>query len=354
MAVSAAGALVALPIVGVLAYLFAPSGTEWRGMAGTVLPGYILNTLALLLGVGAATAFGGIVTAWIVTMCRFPGRRIFEWALCLPFAVPAYVLAYVYTDFLQFAGPAQSALRALTGWGPRDYWFPEVRSLPGAIVLFAVALYPYVYLMARAAFLEQSVAAFDAGRTLGLTPFAAFRRIALPMARPAVAAGVALALMETLADFGAVAYLDVPTFTTGIYRAWFSFGDKAAAAQLAAGLLLFALALLAVERLSRASRRFHANPRRERPAPAFTLRGWRAAAAVSVCAAPVLVGFALPVAILIRFALMSGDAQWGARYVRLTLNSVTIAALTALAVVALALALAYAARGARRGPVAWI
>ncbi|MCW5748557.1 MAG: iron ABC transporter permease [Alphaproteobacteria bacterium] len=354
IAAGVVGLLVAIPILGVLAHLFRPSGGDWRGMVGTVLPAYLLNTLWLLLGVGAGTAFGGVTTAWLIVMCRFPGRRVFEWALTLPLAVPAYVLAYVYADFLQFAGPVQSALRDVFGWGARDYWFPDIRSPGGAIMLFSVALYPYVYLLARAAFVEQSVCAIDASRTLGAGATESFFRVALPLARPAIAAGVALALMETLADFGAVAYLDVPTFTTGIYRAWFSFGDKVAAAQLAGALLLFALGLLLIERTSRASRRFHQATQRYRALPSFHLTGWRAATATGICLLPVVVGFALPAAILLRFALLSGDAQWGARYLTLTVNSVTVAALVALIAVALATIVAYAARGTRGTTVRWL
>lgn len=354
MAAGAIGLLVAIPTLGVMAHLFQPSGTEWRGMVGTVLPAYLLNTLWLLLGVGAGTAFGGVVTAWLIVMCRFPGRGFFEWALTLPLAVPAYVLAYVYADFLQFTGPVQTALRDLFGWGPRDYWFPDIRSPGGAIVLFSVALYPYVYLLARAAFVEQSVCAIDASRTLGASATESFFRVALPLARPAVAAGVALALMETLADFGAVAYLDVPTFTTGIYRAWFSFGDKVAAAQLAAALLLFALGLLLIERTSRASRRFHQATQRYRALPSFHLIGWRAWTSTVICLFPVVVGFALPLVILLRFALLSGDGQWGDRYLRLTLNSVLVAALVAIVVVAVATVVAYAARYTRSATVRWI
>lgn len=353
LAASIIGVLVAIPTLGMLAHLLQPSGEEWRSMVGTVLPDYLLNTLWLLLGVGAGTAFGGVVTAWLVVMCRFPGRRFFEWALTLPLAVPAYVLAYVYADFLQFAGPLQTTLRALFGWGAGDYWFPDIRSPGGAIVLFSLSLYPYVYLLARAAFIEQSVCAIDASRTLGAGATESFFRVALPLARPAIAAGVALALMETLADFGAVAYLDVPTFTTGIYRAWFSFGDKVASAQLAGALLLFALGLLLMERASRASRRFHSATQRYRALPSFHLSGWRAAAATLVCAVPLLFGFALPILILLRFALLSGDAQWGERYLRLTINSITVAALVALFAVALATIIAYAARGARSTTVRW-
>jgi iron(III) transport system permease protein len=356
LAVTAAiiGVLVAIPTLGVLGHLFRPGGEAWRGMAATVLPGYLLNTLWLLLGVGAGTAFGGIATAWLIVMCRFPGRRFFEWALTLPLAVPAYVLAYVYADFLQFAGPVQTALRDFFGWKAGDYWFPEIRSVGGAIVLFSVAFYPYVYLLARTAFIEQSVCAIDASRTLGASAPESFFRVALPLARPAIAAGVALALMETLADFGAVAYFDVPTFATGIYRAWFSFGDQVAAAQLAATLLLFALGLLLIERTSRASRRFHQATHRYRALPSFHLAGGRAWTATAICALPLLIGFALPAAILLRFAVLSGDAQWGERYFVLTRNSVVVAMLVAFFTVALATIIAYAARNERSPLVRWI
>ena len=350
----AIGLLVAIPILGVMAHLLRPSGTEWRETAGIVLPGFLLNTAVLLLAVAIGTTAIGTATAWLVVMCRFPGRRLFEWALALPLAVPAYVMAYTWTDLLQFAGPVQTALRDIFGWGARDYWFPEIRSVGGAATMFVFVLYPYVYLLARTAFIEQSVCALDAGRTLGNGPWRNFARVALPLARPAIAAGAALALMETLADFGTVAYFEVQTFTTGIYRAWFTYNDKVAAAQLAGMLLLFALALLAIERRSRADRRFHHTTPRYRPLPAHRLTGARAIAATLACAIPLAIGFVIPAVVLLRFAIFSGDAQWGARYATLALNSVTVAALTAVFAVLVALGLAYAARTMRRGPTVWV
>ncbi len=349
-----AGLLVALPVLGVLAQLANPSGTAWRGMIATVLPGYALNTAILMLVVGLGTAVVGVATAWLTTMCRFPGRGLFEWALVLPLAVPAYVMAYTWTDLLDFTGPVQTALRHAFGWGPRDYWFPPVRSVGGAAALFVFVLYPYVYLLARTAFIDQSGGALDAGRVLGNGAWRNFHRVALPLARPAIAAGVALALMETLADFGAVAYFEVPTFTTGIYRAWFSFGDRVGAAQLSAGLAILALLLLWVERRARADRRFHPTTRRHRPLPAYRLTGPRAALATLACALPVVIGFVLPAGVLIHFSILGGDGQWGARYVRLAINSVVLAGLAAIVSVAIAVLLAYAVRVARGGPTVWI
>jgi iron(III) transport system permease protein len=350
----AIGVAVAIPILGVLVHLLRPSGTEWRETAGIVLPDFLLNTAVLLVSVAIGTTIIGTATAWLVVMCRFPGRRLFEWALALPLAVPAYVMAYTWTDLLQFAGPVQAALREVFGWGARDYWFPEIRSVGGAATMFVFVLYPYVYLLARTAFIEQSVCALDAGRILGNGPWRNFARVALPLARPAIAAGAALALMESLADFGTVAYFEVQTFTTGIYRAWFTFNDKVAAAQLASLLLVFALTLLVIERRSRADRRFHHTTPRYRPLPAHRLTGWRAAAATLACAVPLAIGFVIPALVLLRFSLFSGDAQWGARYVRLALNSVTVAALAAIVTVVVALGLAYAARVTRRGPAVWV
>ncbi|MGB5012379.1 MAG: ABC transporter permease subunit, partial [Candidatus Dechloromonas phosphoritropha] len=225
--------LAALPVASVGLNIFV-GGTSatWSHLAQTVLPEYILNSLWLCLGVGIGVALVGVATAWLTAMHDFPGRHFFEWALVLPLAVPAYVLAYVYTDFLQFVGPLQTLLRETFELKYGDYWFPDIRTLPGAMLMFVFVLYPYVYLLARAAFLERASGMLEAARTLGMGPWRAFFAVSLPLARPAIVAGVALALMETLADYGTVAYFGVNTFTTGIYRAWFSLGDRVAAAQL--------------------------------------------------------------------------------------------------------------------------
>jgi ABC-type sulfate transport system permease component len=337
--------LIGLPVASVLAHVF-DGGTSgvWRHLAATVLPEYVGNTLWLCLGVGAGTVAVGVSTAWLTAMHRFPGSRIFEWALVLPLAVPAYVLAYVYTDFLQFAGPVQSALREAFGWTRADYFFPEVRSLGGAIVLFVFVLYPYVYLTARVAFIERAGGMLEAARTLGLGPWRSFLRVSVPLARPAVAAGTVLALMETLADYGAVSYFGVQTFTTGIYRAWFSLGDRIAAAQLAAALLGFVIVLLLLEQASRRRARFHDTTGRDRPRRGQPLRGVPAVLACAACLAPVVIGFLLPGGLLLRLALLEGDAQFGAPFIRLTRNSFILAGVTAAAAVGLAVLLAYGAR----------
>ncbi|CAG0995809.1 Sulfate transport system permease protein CysW [Burkholderiales bacterium] len=341
----AIGALLALPILAVVLNVFA-GGTEatWSHLWQTVLPEILLNTLGLCVGVTLGVMVFGVGPAWLVTMCRFPGQRFFEWALVLPLAVPAYVMAYTYTDFLQFVGPVQTALREATGWRKGDYWFPEIRSLGGAILMFSAVLYPYVYLLARNAFLERAGGMLEAARTLGLSPWASFHRVSLPLARPALAAGAALAMMETLADYGTVAYFGVPTFTTAIYRSWFSLGDRIAAAQLSAALLAFVSLVLLLERRSRGGARFHNTTGRQPAAQGVALDPLAAIGAMLACAFPLVLGFLLPAGLLLRMAFTEGDAQFGWRFLELARNSFTLAALTALLGVALALLLAYAAR----------
>ena len=337
--------LMALPILSVATNTLLPGtpGT-WPHLASTVLPGYIGTTIWLCLGVGGLAALIGVGSAWLVTHFEFPLRRSLEWALVLPLAMPAYVMAYAYTDALQFAGPVQGWLRATMGWTRADYWFPEVRSLGGAVVMFAFVLYPYVFMLARAAFLERGAALLEAGMSLGLSPWQGFRRISLPMARPAIAAGVALALMETLADYGTVSYFAVQTFTTGIYRAWFSLGDRVAAAQLAMCLLGFVVLVLALERQSRGAARFHGPGLRPKPSRGLPLTGWAAFASIAACVLPVLIGFVMPAGLLLHLALTDGDAQFGMRFFTLAGNSVMVSGLTATLAVSLAVLVAYARR----------
>ena len=341
-------ALIGFPVASVLANIFS-GGTSptWLHLASTVLSEYVGNTLLLCLGVGFGVVIVGVATAWLTAMHDFPGRRIFEWALVLPLAIPAYVLAYVYTDFLQFVGPLQSGLRETFGWSRDDYWFPDVRSTGGAVTMFVFVFYPYVYLLARTAFIERASGMLDAARTLGLGPWHSFFRVSLPLARPAVVAGTTLALMETLADYGTVSYFGVQTFTTGIYRAWFSFADRIAAAQLAASLLGFVVVLLVIERLSRGRARFHNTTVRHRPLSGHVLKGGRAAMAVAVCGIPLLIGFLLPAGLLLRLALTEGDAQFGEHFFSLAGNSFVLAGLTSAIAVALALLLAYGARASK-------
>ncbi|MCX8017139.1 MAG: iron ABC transporter permease [Rhodocyclaceae bacterium] len=343
LASAALGALIALPVLFVASHLFAGgTGEIWAHLAATVLPEYLANSLWLCLWVGAGTALLGVSLAWLTAMYDFPGRRLFDWALLLPMAMPAYVMAYVYTDLLQFVGPVQTWLRDTFGWQRGDYWFPEIRSLGGAALMFVCVLYPYVYLIARAAFLERGAGAFEAARSLGLSPWRAFWRVAMPMARPALAAGVALVLMETLADYGTVAYFAVPTFTTGIYRAWFSLGDRIAAAQLAAALLAFVLLLVVMEQFSRGRARFHETGRRR--GRRQTLGGWLAAGAALACLLPLGLGLGLPAGWLVKLALAEGDGEFGLRYAVLAKNSFTVAGVSALLAVLFAVLLAYAKR----------
>jgi iron(III) transport system permease protein len=315
----------------------------WRGLAGTVLPRYTANTLLLVALVATGTAAIGTGAAWLVTMYRFPGARFFEVALVLPLAFPAYVLAYAYTDFLSHPGPVQTTLRAVTGWGPRDYWFPNVRSLPGAAAMLICVYYPYVYLLARTAFGQQSASAYLAARTLGQGPWGAFLRVSLPMARPAIAAGVLLAVMETIADYGTVSYFNVRTFATGIYQAWFAMQDRTGAAQLALCLLAFALVLAVAERLQRGQSRAYTRGALAEAGPR-PLSGAGAWAATLLCFLPLLVGFLLPVAILGSMAAGADQSLADPRYLRFVLHSLELAGTAALVTVAGAVLVGFAAR----------
>lgn len=340
--------LIAMPVLSVFSnVLVAGTSDTWSHMAQTVLPEFIRNTIILCLGVGLGVSSIGITAAWLTTMHDFPGRRFFEWALVLPLAVPAYVMAYAYTDFLQFVGPVQSWLRETFGWRAGDYWFPDVRSVGGAVAMFIFVLYPYVYLLARTAFLERAGGMLEAGRSLGLGPWRCFFKVSLPLARPALVAGTALALMETLADYGTVAYFGVQTFTTGIYRAWFSLGDRTAAAQLAALLLGFVILVLVLEHLSRGRARFNNTSRQAGPPARIELAGARGWLASFACFMPLLLGFLLPGGLLLQMALVEGDAQFGPRFFTLARNSFLLAAVSAVLAVGIAVLLAYASRLAR-------
>ncbi|SFN59351.1 iron(III) transport system permease protein [Roseovarius lutimaris] len=332
------------PIVA--AALAALSGDleTWREVLSTVLPRYTATTLTLVAIVGISTAVIGSVTAWLVTVYRFPGVRILEVALALPLAFPAYVMAYAYTHMLDHPGPVQTTLRAVTGWGPRDYWFPEVRSLGGAALMLTIVLYPYVYLLARASFRQQSANAFLVARTLGRSPLKAFWRVALPMARPAIAGGALLAVMETIADFGTVAFFNVQTFATGIYQAWFSLGDRAAAAQLALCLLSFALLLAGLERASRGRARTAGRGARFETMERPTLRGAAGWIACAICLLPVLLGFVIPVIMLGSMAMGSGQSLLSERYLGFMANSVTLAGVAAVLTVIGAVLIGFRAR----------
>ncbi|HEU0222681.1 MAG TPA: ABC transporter permease subunit, partial [Paracoccaceae bacterium] len=299
----AIAAIVIVPIAAIALLALFPRENVWPHLLATTLPRYLGNSLGLMLVVGTMTAAIGTGAAWLTSMTRFPARRLFDGLLFAPLAVPAYIGAYALVDFLEYAGPVQTALRAAFGWNSaRDYWFPEIRSFWAAAIVFSFSLYPYVYLLARAAFREQSAAALEVARALGCGPWGSFRRVALPLARPAIAIGTAVAMMETLNDFGAVDYFAVQTLTTGIFTVWLEGRNAGGAAQIACTALLVMLGLLAAERAARAGRRFHNMSKRYHPiepTPLGPLTRWIACLA---CLIPILAGFVLPVGVMLSHA----------------------------------------------------
>ncbi len=336
-------ALAIFPLAAVAWIAAMPSGDVWAHLADTVLWRYVQVSLTLAVGVGALVAAIGVGAGWLAAMYEFPGRRWFEWALLLPLAMPAYIVGYVYAEMLDYSGVVQTAWRAIFGWSrPQDYWFPDVRSLGGAILLFSVALYPYVYVLARAAFLAQGAGPLEAARALGAGPVRAFLRVALPLARPAVIAGAALAVMETMNDIAIPMHFGLQTFSVGVFDAWLQMGSAPAAAQLALAMLaLIAVALLA-ERYARRGRGVAESARAMRKAQRRRLAGWRGWTAAALCLLPILVGFVAPAVYLVDAAFASADAA--ARFPRLALNSMTVSGVAALAAVVVALGLAYGKR----------
>ena len=334
--------LVAAPLIAVAAAAFLPADLAWQHITETVLASYVYNTLGLIVLVGIIAGTLGVATAWLVATCRFPGRRWLSWMLVLPLAAPAYVVAYAYTDLLDVSGPVQSALRRLLDVGIDELGFDGVRSLPGAAVMLSLVLYPYVYLLCRASFATTASTHFHAARVLGQSPIGAFRSVALPAARPAIAGGLALVLMETLADFGVVQHFSVPTFSIGIYRTWIGLGEHAAAMRLAFIMLGLVALLVAIEVFGRRGRpdaQALDEPLR------FQLRGGLAVAAIIVCAIPVLFGFAVPFGLLAYYELTGGgDPLSGPRFVAFATNSLVVSLAAAVVATGCAVLLANAER----------
>ncbi|MEM9577413.1 MAG: iron ABC transporter permease [Pseudomonadota bacterium] len=331
-------AICLLPLIGVVAAAFSSSFETLVQLADTVLWRYTWTTIVLVILVGCGSGIVGAATAWLVVTTEFRGRRILEIALVLPLAFPAYVLAYAYTHVLDHPGIVQSTLRDLMGWGPRDYWFPEIRSLGGAALMLTLVLYPYVYLLARAAFRMQAATPFFAARSLGSSPLWCFLRVSLPMARPAIAAGMLLVVMETIADFGTVAHFGVQTFATGIYTSWFSLADRGAAAQLALGLLTFAFLIAILERQNRGAASFAAKGRQD-PFPRMQLVSTKAVLAQLVCGVPVLLGVIIPTFALFAMGLNSEQNIFSPRYLGFVQNTITLAAIAAVVTVSAAVML---------------
>ena len=343
--VMAIALIIAMPILFIFTSVFSKSGAIWSHLADTVLQDYIVNSLTLMLVVGTGVCTLGITTAWLVTMCRFWGSKWLEWGLLLPLAAPAYLLAYAYTNMLDYFGPVQSGLRSLFGWTSiQDYWFPEIRSLWGAGVMLLLVLYPYVYLLARVAFLDQSVCTIEASRSLGSNPWQSFFTVALPLARPAIVAGLALALMETLNDLGTVEYFGVNTFTTGIYRTWLGMGDRTAAAQLAAFLMIFVLILIVLERRSRSAAQYYESSSYFQKITPYKLGVGRGILAMVACLLPIIFGFIVPAVYLLQLTLNNLDSSFDADFWDLARHSFILALITAIAAMIIALLMAYGKR----------
>jgi iron(III) transport system permease protein len=346
----AVAALVVIPLANLVRIALSGEADIWADLAAYVIPEALRVTVLLLAGVATLTAIIGTGAAWLVTAYRFPGRDTLSWALALPLAFPTYIVAYVYVDFFDAFGPVQIALHALTGWQPTPQsWYPEIRSLPGAIFVFSLVLYPYVFLAARAMFQTQSACLFEVARTLGATRFMLARHVALPLARPALAVGLSLALMETLNDIGASEYLGVRTLTLSIFTTWLNRSSLPGAAQIACVMLIVIAALIWLERYGRRDKRFHLVLRRSQPPAPIVLSGWAGCVACLVCALPVLLGFLLPAASLAHETFARGlISGFDPDLVRHTLNTILLAAAATLAALVLGFGAVIAARLIRR------
>jgi iron(III) transport system permease protein len=344
------GLALALPVLTIIVLALTLTENVWPHLVSTVLPGYLLRTLALMAGVGAITFVTGTAVAWLVTMCRFPLRPVFLWASLIPMAMPGYIVAYAYVDFLSYAGPLQTWLRGIFGWAsPSDYWFPEIRSMGGAIFVLSMVLYPYVFLTARASFIRQPATQLEVARALGQTPWGAFRTVALPLARPGIAVGVSLALMECLNDIGAAGFFGVRTLPLGIYTTWLSQGNLGGAAQISAVMLIFIFALVWVERAARRQQSFVLPSQRPRQPDRIRLNGWRRWLAVCVCLFPILVGFVIPGLVLLSFAVSRLHDAVSLPYLKAVGHSLLLASFAAAIAVGLGLILGYANRMTRSG-----
>ncbi len=302
--------LVVIPIASVIWMALLPAENIWPHLLATTLPRYLKNTAVLVVSVGALAAIIGTLTAWMVTMYRFPGSGLLKWLLLLPLAIPAYIGAYALVDFLEYAGPVQTALRDGFGWQTsRDYWFPEIRSRTGAILVLAASLFPYVFLMVRAAFREQSGATYEVARALGAGPIKRFLSVGLPLSRPAIAAGSAIVMMETVGDFGTVSYFSIQTLTTGIFSTWFEGGNRGGAAQISSIILIVVLVLVALEKYDRRRARFFNLSRKHQPIQAVALTGWQGWTAAGLCFLPFGVGFVLPVGVMFGHAF-DNQQRW--------------------------------------------
>ena len=337
--------IVLAPILAVFWMALNPTENIWGHLISTTLPRYLRNTLVLMISVGLVTASMGAGAAWLVSRYSFPGVRWLQWALLFPLAIPAYVGAYALVDFLEYAGPVQTGLRAIFGWqSARDYWFPEIRSLGAAVMVLSAALYPYVYILSRAAFREQSGAGEEVAQSLGAGAFARFRRVGLPLARPAIAAGTAIVMMETVNDFGTVDYFAVQTLTTGIFSVWLESNNAGGAAQIACVVLMLVIFLVTLEKSSRRKLQFFSLTTRHRPPSQTPLRGGWGWAATVACLIPFGVGFVLPVGVILSHALGNAELWVDPGLLRALVNTVVVGGIAAVVTVLAGVFLVYGVR----------
>lgn len=337
--------LLLLPLLALIFQALQPDEAVFGHLLDTVLPTYVLNSLLLIFWVSLGALLLAIPCAWLMARCEFIGRRYLQWALLLPLAMPAYIVAYVYTDLLDYAGPIQGALRAFFGWtSPQDYLFPDIRTLGGAAVILSLVLFPYIYLLARTAFMEQSLGLAQAARIMGCTPWQSFWRLALPMARPALAVGVALVAMETAADFATVNYFAVPTLTTAVYDTWLGYGNLTAAAKLSAIILLVVFSLIGMERFARRKQQLFQKHSRLQPTDLYVLSTKQTALALTYCVGLLALAFLLPFGILISYAMGYFEQSWDNRFWQMSINSLTLALLVSALCCLLALMLMFVRR----------
>ena len=336
------------PIVAVFIAATGDSGDLWTHLFETVLPRYVSNTLILMAGVAVFSLLFGVPTAWIVTRYEFPFRRLIEWMLLLPAAVPAYLIAYTYTDFLEYAGPVQGALRNLFGWeSARDYWFPEIRSMGGAMLVMGAVLYPYVYMMARSAFILTPASLYEVGH---LYKRDLFRNVALPLARPAIVAGLALAMMETVSDFGTVEYFAVETLTLGIFNVWLGMNSLSAAAQISCIAFIFIIVFIVLEKMARQHRRYNDTSRRTVSLRPEKRGGFGGVACLIICATPIVIGFVIPVAVLLNFVLQGHSLALSGAVISAAFNTLLLSATVAILVICTAafMVLVFTYQGGRK------
>lgn len=341
----AVAALLVLPLFALIFQAFQPDEAVFGHLMATVLPTYIINSLLLIFWVSLGALLLALPCAWLMARCDFVGRRYLQWALLLPLAMPAYIVAYVYTDLLDYAGPVQRGLRSIFGWdSPQDYFFPDIRTLGGAACMLSLVLFPYIYLLARTAFMEQSLSLAHASRIMGCSPWQSFWRLSLPMARPALAVGVALVAMETAADFATVNYFAVPTLTTAVYDTWLGYGNLTAAAKLSAIILLVVFSLIGFERFARRKQQLFQKQSRIQVTDLYRLSMTQTLVALSFCGMLLLLAFLLPFGILLSYAIGYFEQSWDKSFWQLSLNSLSLALITSLLCCLIALMLMFVRR----------